>query len=151
MLLVQHLMNNMAKYCENGHLLSNQMSRLIFHRYSVFCSTLSGAESGKVCTPQRTNQWTDTLELLNLVAFPSSTPTWLQQKQNPPFFWGAQNLVQFCHSSFHLVAFCILCFLPLRSPVHLSFNRCDASQKNPSCCCTYYTKNRDTQKNATEI
>lgn len=150
MLLVQHLKNNTAKHCENGHLLPNQMSRLIFHTYSVFCSTLSGAESGKVCIPQRSNQWADTLEPLNSVAFPSSTRTWLPQKQNPHFLCGAQSLVQFCHSSFHLVAFYILCFLLLRRPVHLSFNWWYASQKYPSCC-TYYTKNRDTQKSATEI
>lgn len=56
MLVVYNRMNNMVQLWENGNLLSNRMSSLIFHRYSVFSSTLSGVVSGKVCIPQGANQ-----------------------------------------------------------------------------------------------
>ena len=56
MSVVYNPMNNKVQLWENGNLLSNRMSSLIFHRYSVLISTLSGVESGKVCIPQGANQ-----------------------------------------------------------------------------------------------
>lgn len=131
MLIVYNPMNNMTQHWENGNLLPKQMSRLIFYRYSAFSSTLSGVESGKVCIPQRANQWADILELLNSVAFPSSTPTWLNRIKVLSSFvehkaWFISAVLLFTSP-----AFCILCLLPLWSPVHPSFTQCEASLKVP--------------------
>lgn len=152
MLIVYNPMNIMTQHWKNGDLLPKQMSRLIFHRYSAFSSSLSGVESGKICAPQRANQWADILELLNSVAFPSSTPTWLQRKKRSflplwstkpgsvlPFFFPLQLPSVSSVSCLYEFQSILLLFDVRHRSKHLW------------CCCTYYTKNRGTQKSATEI
>lgn len=128
MLVVYNPMNNMVQLWENRNLLSDRMSSLFFHRYSVFSSTVNAVASGKVCIPQGTNQWVEMLELLNSFAFSLSTPPWPQEK----------NL---CFFSFHstkpgLVLPFFSLQLPSVSPV-LAFKKPSPSFSYSTCCITH--------------